>query len=102
MTRTPPRPNLLGDLAVGAFALLSVIGGWLIIHVGGLSRTPKHLPTHTTIVEGAPAMFVAGLQFIAAAIAMAHLLRRWFALPVAIALGFLIACVPPAIVLASR
>ena len=84
------QPSLGAVLAVGAFALLSLAGGWLIVLGGGFHHAPGRRASGTVFVDGAPALAMALLQFLAAALALAWLLRprlgRWPAALVAAAL----------------
>jgi hypothetical protein len=94
-------PSLAAMLAVGAFALLSLVGGWLIVLGGGFHHAPGRRAS-TVFVDGAPALVMAMLQFLAAALALTWLLRprlgRWPAALLAAALALAL----PLLLLTSR
>lgn len=87
------RPALI---AVGAFGVLSLLGGWLIVLGGGFhSATARHDPS-TVFVGGAPAVVMALLQFSAAAIALTGVLRTRTSTVAAAFVAAALVLVPPA------
>ncbi len=90
----PPasRPSLPAIIATAAFAILSLLGAWLILLNHGFSHAPYRTSRDFTFVSGAPALLMAALQLLAATLALAWLLRlklgNGLAMAVAIALAF--------------
>ena len=70
-----PRHAWPAVLAVLAFGLLSLAGGWMIVVGGGFYHTPGRRSVAAIFVDGAPALLMAGLQLLAAALAFTWLLR---------------------------
>ena len=71
-----PKPSLAGTFAVAAFGVLSLLGGWLVVWNGGFSHMPARQPEAAAFVGGLPALFMAFLQFLAAALALTWVLRQ--------------------------
>jgi NaMN:DMB phosphoribosyltransferase len=91
---TIPRISGAGQIAVAAFGLLSMLGGWMIVFMGGFTTDATGSPV---VVAGPAAAFMAALQLLGAWLALAavlaqHLSReRW---AYALALGLLAAPLP--------
>jgi len=86
---------LAANLAVGAFGALSLLGGWMIVYGGEFQHTAGRTNPSITIVAGAPALFMAALQFLAAALALTALLRQWQGSTVSAGVAFGLVMVPP-------
>ncbi|WP_290872258.1 hypothetical protein [Aquabacterium sp.] len=94
-----PRPALPAALAVLAFGLLSLVGGWLIVAGGGFFHSPGRRSSEGAFVTGAPAVLMASLQYLAATIAFTWLLRPMVSPAAAVVLAFTLVFVPPALYL---
>lgn len=82
-------------LAICAFGALSLLGGWLVVWGGGFHHAPSRTSPNTDFIAGVPALLMALLQFLAAALAFTWLLRLRLAQAVAVALAFGLVFVPP-------
>ena len=82
----PARTSLPAFIAVCAFGALSLLGGWLVVYGGGFYAANSKYASNATFVAGLPAIFMALLQFFAAALAFAWSLRRYLS-PVASSLA---------------
>lgn len=91
----------LACFAVCAFGALSLFGGWLVIYLGGFHSAIGKYTTSTIFVDGAPALFMALLQFLAAGLAFTWALRRYLAPLVSSVLAFGFVFVPPMLFLAK-
>jgi len=75
----PSSPSISAILAVAAFSVLSLVGGWIIIQGGGFFHSPDKYAANAVFYTGVPAMVMAMLQFTASALAFTWLLRLRFA-----------------------
>lgn len=89
------RPSLPAVFAVGAFGLLSVVGGWLIVLGGGFYHSPGKYSSNAIFYDGAPAVLMASIQFLAAALAFFWLLRWRVGFPASSLIAFGLVFVPP-------
>lgn len=73
---TPSSPPLSGAarLAIAALGALGLVGGWLILLSGGFEHAPHRYTNQTTRVDGAPALAMAAICFVQAAIGVLALL----------------------------
>ncbi len=96
------RASLPAFLAVCAFGALSLLGGWLVVYDGGFFAANSKYTANATFVAGLPAVFMALLQFLAAALAFTWAVRRYLA-PVAASLtAFALVLIPPLLFALSR
>ena len=89
------RPSLPAILAVGAFGLLSLLGGWLVVRGGGFFHSPGKYSADAVFIGGLPAVFMALLQLLASALAFTWLLRLRLAPAVSAYLAFGTVLLPP-------
>lgn len=92
-------PSLPSILAVLAFAVLSCVGGWVIVHGGGFFHSPGKYSSDAVFYTGAPAVLMAALQFTAAALGLTWLLRLRLTPWAAASMAFGLVCVPPMVFL---
>lgn len=90
------RPALPAIIAVFALGVLSLIGGWLIVYGGGFFHSPGRHASDAAFYSGTPALLMAGLQYLTAALAFTWLLRAFVSLVLAGALAFTVVFGPPA------
>lgn len=95
----PVAPSLAGKLAIGAFAVLSLVGGWLIVVGGGFAHAPAKFSKEVVFVSGLPALAMALIQFTGSAIAFTWLLRQKTSAVQATAIALALVFVPPALYL---
>ncbi len=94
MTNTA-RTSLPAFLAVGAFGALSLLGGWLVVYGGGFYAATSKYASDATFVAGLPALFMALLQFLAAALAFTWALRRYLSPLASVLAAFGVVLLPP-------
>ena len=96
-------PSLAAKIAVFAFGLFSLIGGWIVVNLGGFFHTMgKYQNKNVIFVEGPQAAVMAVLQFTAAALAFMWLFRLRLAPVPAFLLAFGLVLLPPALYLSLR
>lgn len=97
------QPSTAGQYSAGAvvsvlaFGALSLVGGWLIVCGHGFHHAIGRYSTHAVFVSGLPAVLMAILQFLAAALAFSWLLHRRLSLFSSALGGFALVLVPPLI-----
>jgi len=89
-------------ISVAALGALSLVGGWLILVHGGFYHSPPRRSFDAVFVGGLPALFMALIQFVTAALAFTALLERKRPRGVALAIAFGLVMIPPALYLAVR
>ncbi|MGC9562109.1 hypothetical protein [Brachymonas sp. M4Q-1] len=90
-------PSFAAIVSVGAFALLSMLGGWIIVWGGGFYHSPNKYVANARFYDGGPAVLMALLQFLAAALGWTWLFCLRLGAWAAATLGFVLVFVPPAL-----
>jgi hypothetical protein len=88
-------PSLAAIVAVAAFGLLSSLGAWLIVYLGGFHHAPNRFSPETVFVDGLPAIVMAVLQLLASALAFTWLLQRRFSTVYAWLIALTLTFIPP-------
>jgi len=70
-----PPLSIAAKIAIAALGLCGYGGGWLIVTLGGFHHAPYRYARETTFVSGIPAIAMAVICFVLAAIAGAALLQ---------------------------
>ncbi|GAA6141873.1 hypothetical protein [Hydrogenophaga sp. 5NK40-0174] len=82
-------------VSVFAFGALSLLGGWIVVHGDGFYAANSKYSSSATFVAGMPAVFMALLQFLAAALAFTWVLRRYLSPVPSFLAGFGLTFMPP-------
>jgi hypothetical protein len=99
---TSGRPTVPALIAVAAFGALSLLGGWIVVCGGGFNHAPAKYSSQTLFVSGMPAVLMALLQLLAAALAFTWILRRRFSSLLALCLAFGGVFAPPLVYILIR
>lgn len=76
MTTAPP--STATKISVFAFGMLSLVGGWIVILLGGFFHAPAKFSSSVIFVSGTSAVAMALLQFTSSALALFWLFRLRF------------------------
>lgn len=93
------RPSKAAIAAVAALGALSLFGGWIVVYGRGFYADLGKRGKHMVFVDGAPAVLMAVLQLLCAALAFAWLLERCMSTRAAVGLACVGVFMPPAIYL---
>ena len=97
------KPDTIGArIAVGAFGALSLFGAWIILRGNGFFHSPTRYASDAVFISGPPAMLVAALQLLAAALAFTWLARLFMPETRAGVLAFGLVFGPPLLYLLGR
>ena len=101
MTNKDP-PTIPAVIAVATFGALSLLGAWIVVCGRGFHHAPGRYSSQTIFVEGTPAVLMACLQLLAAALAFTWILRRRLPSISSACLAFAAVFLPPLVYTLTR